>query len=252
MSFRFVLFMGWASTILFALPGFGAGAITGSVKDSSGKTLNGVFVSAKRDGATFTTTVYSDDAGKFRFPELVVGTYAVTAHAGGFKAHQRSNIAVKDGALAPMDFALEVETRPEELIKQARASEWLASLPGTMEQKMSVGKNCGSCHHNLYNLMGFRFTKEDWVKIISVMETIDAIGEVEEPGPHYYLPWRHGSKEQIAEYLAQVRGPNSPLPKIQFFPRPTGKATQAVITEYRVPRENAIPHDVQVDAQGNA
>ena len=46
MSFRRVLLVWWSYTILLALPVFGAGAITGSVKDAGGKTLNGVFVSA--------------------------------------------------------------------------------------------------------------------------------------------------------------------------------------------------------------
>ena len=252
MPFRFLLLVGWASAFLGASLGFGANSITGSVQDSGGKTLNGVFVSAKRDGATYTTTVYSEDAGKFRFPELAAGTYAVTAHAGGLQASRRSNVAVKDGQTVPLDFTLEVETRPAELLLQATSSEWLASLPGTMEQKMSLSKNCGSCHHNLFQLRSVRFTKEDWIRIISAMERIDVIGEIREPRPAYYMPWRHGTKEQIAEYLAQVQGPNSPLPKIQFFPRPTGKATRAVITEYRVPRENAIPHDVQLDSQGTA
>jgi len=32
----------------------------------------------------------------------------------------------------------------------------------------------------------------------------------------------------------------------------SGKATQAVVTEYRVPRANAVPHDVQLDSEGNA
>ncbi|MGH9786251.1 MAG: carboxypeptidase regulatory-like domain-containing protein [Terriglobia bacterium] len=252
MSFRFVAFAWWTSTLLLALPGFGAGTVRGSIKDSSGAALNGVFVSAQRAGATFTTTVYSDDTGQFRFPPLAAGSYTVTAHAGGFQPARRANVAVQDGATLPMDFALQVETRPEVLLQQARASEWLASLPGTVEQKMSLGKNCGSCHHNLYHLQGVRFTKEDWVKVISAMERIDVIGEIREPRPAYYMPWRHGTKEQIAEYLAQVQGPDSPLANIRFFPRASGKATQAVITEYRVPRANAVPHDVQLDSQGNA
>jgi len=119
MSFRFVAFVWWTATILLALPGFGAGTITGSVKDASGTTLNGVFVSAQRDGVPITTTVYSDDAGRYRFPELTAGTYTVTAQAGGFQPVRRSNVAVKDSTALPMDFTLQVETRPEELLKRS-------------------------------------------------------------------------------------------------------------------------------------
>jgi len=64
--------------------------------------------------------------------------------------------------------------------------------------------------------------------------------------------WRFGTAEQIAGFLGEVQGPGSPYPQIKFHPRPTGKATQAVITEYILPRENAVPHDVQLDVEGNA
>ena len=251
MAPRIFLFV-W-SVFLILKPSAFSGSITGSVKDSAGKTRNGVFVSAHRDGATYTVTVYSDDSGRFRFPELARGSYTITAHAGGFQPDQRSNFTVQDGQI-PLDFTLAAETRPEELLQQATAAEWLTSLPGTLRQKNSLTKNCGSCHHNILHLRDRRFTKEDWIKLISVMERIDVIGEIRDynPRPPYYLPWRYGNKEEIAEYLAQVQGPNSPLPKIQFSPRATGKATQAVITEYRVPRPNAIPHDVQLDSHGIA
>jgi len=252
MSFRFSLVTGLAVIALFVMPGFGATTITGTVKDSAGKTLNGVFVSARSNGAAIATTVYSDDSGRYHFPDLKGGSYTVTARAGGFQTVQRSNVAVKDNMTVPMDFTLQAETRPEELIQQARASEWLSSLPGTEEQKLSLGKNCGSCHHNLYHLQERRFTKEDWVKVISAMERIDVIGEIREPRPAYYMPWRQGNKDQIAEFLSRVQGPDSPLPNIMFFPRASGKATQAVITEFRVPRANAVPHDVQLDSRGNA
>ena len=227
--------------------GFGASPFAGFVKDTSGVALNGVFVSAKREGSTYSVTVYSDDAGRFRFPELASGTYTITAHAGGFQS-RNSKVAVKDGQTVPLDFTLGAETNPVELLKQATASEWLASLPGTEKQKYALNKNCGSCHHNLYQLRDYHFTKSDWSKIITVMGRIDVIGELRGRGPH----WRDGSEEDMAEYLELVQGPISPLPKIRFFPQAAGKATQAIITEYRIPRENAVPHDVMWDGEGNA
>jgi streptogramin lyase len=248
MATRF-LWIWLAFTVCASPPAFARNSITGLVKDATGTTLHGVFVSAKRDGSVATTTVYSDDAGKFRFPELAEGMYVVTAHAGGFQSSERSNVAVKAGRVTKLVFMLAVETRPAELVKQSTASEWLTSLPGTMEQKLSLAKNCDGCHHNVYQLRDYRFTEEDWTKIISAMERIDVIGET----PGRSAPrWVHGSKDDIAAYLAEVQGPDIVLPKIRFSPRPTGKATRAVITEYRIPRANAVPHDVYVDAQGNA
>ena len=78
-----VVMLAWVAPAFLGVSlALGADAFTGSVKDSGGKALPGVFVSAQRGGATYTTTVYSDDTGKFRFPELVAGAYTVTAHAG--------------------------------------------------------------------------------------------------------------------------------------------------------------------------
>ena len=241
-----------------ASPQPGANPIAGSVSDTHGNRLNGVFVTAERAGASYRVTVFSDDGGQYRFPDLEAGTYTVMAHAGGFQANRQSNIVVKSGATAEVGFTLAAETRPEELFRQAVPGEWLASLPGTEKQKIAIGRNCSGCHHNLYQLMEHRFTREDWLKIVTTMEVTDAIGIVRPPGEvaeNYVLErgqWRFGSREEIADYLAQVQGPGSPLPTIKFHPRPTGKATQAIITEYRIPREGAAPHDVQVDRDGNA
>jgi streptogramin lyase len=57
-----------------------------------------------------------------------------------------------------------------------------------------------------------------------------------------------------AEYLSKVNlGPEKlwtyPL---RTFPRPTGRATRVVYTEYDLPRETISPHDVVIDAEGIA
>jgi len=241
----------------------GASPIAGSVKDGAGKLLNGVFVSASRSGASSTVTVFSDDSGQYRFPDfLAAGSYTVKAHTGGFQIEQRSNVAVKAGETTRVDFALKDETRPEELFRQATPGEWLASVPGTDYEKRSIVRHCSGCHHSLYQLKAHRFDKDGWRKIVATMELIDAIGvprSVEGAGagdlPQQVVSpgqWHFASREEIADYLTKVRGPQTPWPSIKFHPRPTGKATQAVITEYRLPRDNAAPHDVVLDSKGNA
>jgi virginiamycin B lyase len=240
-----------------------AGPITGTVTDEGGKTLNGVFVSARRGGANSTVTVYSNDSGRFEFPEnLSPGTYTVRAHAGGLQTGERSNVVVTNSGAVNVDFALKAETRPEELFRQATPGEWLASLPGTEYEKRSVVRHCSGCHHSLYQIKAHRFDKEGWLRIIETMELIDAIGvprTVEGAGagdlPQQVIApgqWHFASREEIADYLAKIRGPQTPWPTIRFHPRPSGKATQAAITEFHLPRENAAPHDVVLDSKGNA
>ena len=127
-------------------------------------------------------------------------------------------------------------------------------MPGTEKQKYSIGNMCGNCHHNVTQIKQRRFTLQDWRTIVEAMSHVDVIGEkpLNAAGPAgIYFSGIWATKDEVAEYLGEIRGPDSPLPKIKFYPRPTGKATEAVITEYRVPRDNAIPHDVQLDEQGN-
>jgi virginiamycin B lyase len=60
--------------------------------------------------------------------------------------------------------------------------------------------------------------------------------------------------QQAAEYLEKVSLSNPDRQEYDFktLPRPKGKATKVVITEYDLPRERAMPHDVILDEQGNA
>jgi virginiamycin B lyase len=57
-----------------------------------------------------------------------------------------------------------------------------------------------------------------------------------------------------AEYLSTVNlGEGSKWSyELKTFPRPTGRATKVVYTEYALPRETISPHDVIVDKQGIA
>src|SRR5438132_2945344 len=57
-----------------------------------------------------------------------------------------------------------------------------------------------------------------------------------------------------AEYLATInRGPAQKWSyELKTLPRPSGRATRVVYTEYDLPRETISPHDVIVDSEGIA
>src|SRR6266852_6157561 len=59
--------------------------LTGSIASASGQKLDGVQVSAKKDGSTITTSVYTDQNGDYFFPTLADGKYNVWAQALGFE-----------------------------------------------------------------------------------------------------------------------------------------------------------------------
>ena len=57
----------------------------------------------------------------------------------------------------------------------------------------------------------------------------------------------------FAEYIASINlSSGSWKYPLKTHPRPTGRATHAIITEYDLPRGLAAPHDVILDGTGNA
>ena len=58
------------AAILISVPAFADALLSGTIKSSDGKAMGGITVSAKPDGGTITTTVFTDAAGQFYFPAL--------------------------------------------------------------------------------------------------------------------------------------------------------------------------------------
>src|SRR4249919_1943510 len=92
---------GLASTVALAADQL----LTGVISSPSGEKLGGVTVSAKQDGTTITTSVYTDESGNYYFPPLAAGKYSIWAQALGFQPgkDQVDLIATKhqDLVLAP-------------------------------------------------------------------------------------------------------------------------------------------------------
>ncbi|HWH76719.1 MAG TPA: carboxypeptidase-like regulatory domain-containing protein, partial [Candidatus Binatus sp.] len=61
-------------------------ALTGQVSSAGDGAMEGVLVSVKKDGASVTITVVSDDQGRYRFPaaKLSAGKYTLRARAAGY------------------------------------------------------------------------------------------------------------------------------------------------------------------------
>src|SRR5882724_7749561 len=59
--------------------------LTGSIASAAGAKLEGVLVSAKKEGSTITTSVYTDLDGDYFFPTMADGKYQVWAQTLGFE-----------------------------------------------------------------------------------------------------------------------------------------------------------------------
>src|SRR5690348_12228014 len=86
--------------------------LSGSIKPSAAEGMGGVMVSAKPERGTITTTVLTDESGRYYFPPLATGKYRVWAQAISF-ATAKGEIDL--GAVKRQDFTL----RPlEDFFKQ--------------------------------------------------------------------------------------------------------------------------------------
>src|ERR1700681_39150 len=85
-----------------------AAALGGQVSSAEEGAMEGVLVSAKKEGSTVTTTVVSNDKGQFSFPadRLEPGHYNITIRAAGYNLVGPKAIDVAQGAPAGADIKL--------------------------------------------------------------------------------------------------------------------------------------------------
>ena len=116
--------------------------------------------------APITVAVYTDAKGEYSFPswsDLTPGSYSVGVELPDFE-HAAQPVAVSEGKAAQVDFTLKAKPLAYE---DATASEIIAGLPGTDQQKVLFSQ-CSNCHTLQWALQAGR-TKEGWVEIIKKM-----------------------------------------------------------------------------------
>jgi len=252
--------------------------LSGAISSASGQKLEGVTVSAKRDGSTITTSVYTDEAGNYYFPPLAEGKYQVWANSLGF---ENAKSAVDLAATRKHNITLAPITDREAAIRQLPSELLVAALPEDTAEDAAIKKiftnNCTGCHSPGYPLQ-FKFDEAGWNKIINLMKVVPGSGVYPGPGAKASQLIEHNQK-QLAAYLARARGPGESSMKFTQRPRPTGEAARAVWTLYDLPlipeagiatqgakynpndgtnwtlgttsKIGQMPHDGNSDSQGN-
>ena len=109
-------------------------ALTGLVSSSEEGAMEGVLVSAKKEGSTITTTVVTDERGRYSFPAARVepGKYTITIRAIGYRLEGPKAVEVPAGSTGTADLKL---GKVKSLVPQLSSGEWLLSLPGADKQK---------------------------------------------------------------------------------------------------------------------
>jgi virginiamycin B lyase len=231
-------------------------ALTGLVRSTEEGPLEGVLVSAQRVNTPVTVTVVSDTSGRYSFPgaRLEPGRYTIRVRATGYDLQDSGTVDIAAGKTASADLKL---TKTKDLASQLSNAEWLLSMPGSDDQK-SFLLNCVNCHR-LDFITRSRHTSAEFIQ---VMERMSAYANQSTPlkpqrrKAERLLEDRGESRrlarEHQAAYLSTVNLSAGPAWKygLKTLPRPKGKGTQVIITEYDLPRKTIQPHDVIVDPGG--
>src|SRR5581483_8276508 len=96
------------------------GDITGVVTDSTGAVLPNISVTAVNNDTGLSREATTSDSGNFRFPQLPIGSYKVTASAQGFKTVIQTAQVVAGGIIRA-DFKLAVGQRNETIEVEGQA-----------------------------------------------------------------------------------------------------------------------------------
>jgi virginiamycin B lyase len=254
--------------VAFALAYFQAGlgtaqtassiALSGRVTSAEEGRMEGVLVSARKNGSTMTVTVVSDEQGRYQFPssKMPAGEYTLRIRAVGYDLETPGTVTTALGKPAIADLKVRKAADPAGQLSNA---EWFASLPGTEQQKASV-RNCTHCH-TIERIARSRHNADALTRVVERMSTYPQlsfplmpqklvaarIGGGEDPLEQKQETWR-----RQAQYLSTINLSSTDAWKYPFkmHPRPKGKATQVIYTEYDLPQKTRQPHDVVVDSQG--
>src|SRR5215813_1226297 len=208
--------------------------LSGVISSPTGQKLDGVTVSAKLEGSTITTSVYTDAAGNYYFPPLKAGKYSVWAQALGFETTKTS---VDLAARRRHNLVLRTMTDPERRIRQLPSEMMTAALPEATPEDAQIKKiftnNCTACHPPGF-ILQFRFDEDGWNRIIDLMKMVGNSGAYPGPTakPNEIL---ERNQQKLAAYLARARGPGESSMKFAPRPRPSGEAARVVWTLYDLP-----------------
>jgi streptogramin lyase len=236
-------------------------ALAGRVSSQEQSAMEGVLVSAKRAGSTMTITVVSDAQGRYSFPasRLEPGQYSVRIRAVGYELENPGPVEVAAQKSTALDLKLR---KTQDLSRQLSNGEWLMSMTGTKQQKEYL-IGCTTCH-TLQPIVRSQHDAAEWVQ---VWRRMAGYAQGSTPSRPQLRPGggRGGGGGDMEPTLAELERLAAPAEfaakinlsssstwpyELKTLPRPTGKATKVIITEYDLPRPEALPHDAMADSQG--
>jgi len=96
-------------------------AIAGEVMDASDAVVPGAIVTVTNHETGLKRSAYTDNAGRFNFPQLKPGTYSVKVQAEGFEPQQNDNVSSGLGQKQIVNFTLKIARSNEVVVVNSEA-----------------------------------------------------------------------------------------------------------------------------------
>ena len=246
----------WLNSILvlvLVLASSSAGAVTpeseqrplsGVVTSEKDTPLGGTIVRARHLESGISTSVVTDQRGKFFVPELKKGEYELRAEKKGYRPSDAKKIRVDDGLIRDVSFAL--NSLPATPVSQLTSAEIIAQFPEGAGKIMVAG-SCGACHGlSTVFAKGGRSSSE-WEQVVKRMRDV----------PGGYIQINDRNTPPILEYLSKFLGSGSTLPQEisakvkKAHPEKLPLGHDIVYREYDVPTPLSEPHTAVPDGRGS-
>lgn len=223
-------------------------AIAGRVTSDAEGAMEGVLVRAKGQGKTISVTVVTGHDGRYSFPasRLAPGKYDIDIRAVGYDLASPVSVEAAAGVSRNTDLKL---VKTKDPIPQLTSAEWLLSVPGTEAQKNQLFR-CAACH-SLAPIVQSTYDEQGWETTFARMRSYSEQAVLEHP---VSLPYKVSVQPDpgFAKYLTTINLSSTSEWKYELktLPRPTGRATRVIITEYDLPEPGRLPHDADLDDKG--
>ena len=242
-------------------------ALSGRVSSLEEGPMEGVLVSANKAGSTITVTVVSDEQGRYSFPRdrLEPGQYSLSIRAVGYEIDpawarpgRRNEVEITSAKGATADWKLRTAL---DLASQLTTTEWILSMPGGDPEKAHL-LNCITCH-TVERIVRSKHDATAWTHVLNDRMERNAPGSWPTSSPLHpqRVNWPPGmdttNPERFRRWgeflstinLSKVSRWEYPL---KTLPRPKGRATRVIMTEYDLLRKDSQPHDVVTASDGMA
>jgi streptogramin lyase len=223
-------------------------ALAGRVSSEAEGAMEGVLVRAKGEGKTISVTVVTDHEGRYSFPasRLLPGKFNIDIRAVGYDLASPVSVELVAGVTRRADLKL---VKTKDLISQLTSSEWLLSVPGTEAQKNQLFR-CAACH-SLSPIVQSTYDTQGWLNTFARMRSYSEQAVLDHP---VSLPYKVSVQPdpEFAKYLSTINlsATSEWKYELKTLPRPTGRATRVIVTEYDLPDPGRLPHDADLDDKG--